>query len=262
MISSLANPKIKSVRALTRRRTRYREGRFVVEGLRLLDEVVRARLQPDWVLFTEGAAADPRAADLLDALRGRQVPCYPVSDKVMAACSDTETPAGLLAVLPFIRLSAPARPTLVLVCDGMRNPGNLGAVLRTAAAAGVEQVGLTSNTVDPYNPKTVRAGAGAHFRLPVAALSWEQLRASLAGLDVWLAAAGGNRPYHQVDWTRPVALVIGGEAEGTDARMRGLATGCVSIPMEREIESLNAAVAAGIILFEIVRQRRAQAGLG
>ncbi len=260
MISSPSNPKIKYVRSLARRRTRYQEERFIVEGLRLFDEVVRAESWPELVLFTQEAGSDPRAANLLDVLRHQGVPCYPVTDKVMAVCSDTEAPPGLLAVLPFVPWGIPKGLTWALVCGGMRNPGNLGAILRAAAAAGVQMVWLTPGTVDPYNPKAVRAGAGAHFCLPFASLSWEELEARLAGWDVWLAAAGGAQPYQAVDWTRPVALAVGGEAEGADPRLANLATGRVRIPMERGIESLNVAVAAGIILFEIARQRRGGIG--
>ena len=182
----------------------------------------------------------------------------------MTGCSDTETPQGVLAVLPFPRHGIPREPSLVLIVDRLRVPGNLGTILRTAAAAAVELVLLPPGTVDPYNPKTVRGGMGAHFRLPILQLDWEGVERHLAGLDVWLAAAGEGIRYDQVDWRRPVALIVGGEASGAGERAARLATGelggerCggrVRIPMPGGMESLNAAVAAGVVLFEIVRQR-------
>lgn len=256
MITSLFNDKVKLVRALARRQVRHRERRFIMEGVRLLGEVVRSEIQPDFVLHTEVAMRKLEAAPLLGLLARRGVPCHLVSDEVMAACADTVTPPGLLAVLPFPDMPAPARFTWTLVVDNVRTPGNLGAVLRTAAATGVEQVLLSPGTVDLYNPKVVRGGAGAHFCLLVLSLSWSEIGARLHGLDVWLAVAQGDLPYTDVDWKRPLALIVGGEARGASQAAVGLASGRVTIPMERGVESLNAAVAAGVLLFEIARQRR------
>jgi TrmH family RNA methyltransferase len=257
MITSLANDKVKLVRALARRRVRHQERRFIMEGVRLLGEVVRCEIQPDFVFHTEVAMRKLEAAPLISLLARRGVPCYLVSDEVMAACADTITPPGLLAVLPFPDIPVPARSTWTLVVDNVRTPGNLGAVLRTAAASGVEQVLLSPGTVDLYNPKVVRGGAGAHFRLPILSLSWSEIEARLSGLDVWLAATQGDLSYTDVDWRRPLALIVGGEARGASQPALELANRRVTIPMERGVESLNAAVATGVLLFEIARQRRA-----
>ena len=115
--------------------------------------------------------------------------------------------------------------------------GNLGAILRAAAATGVDQVLLSPGTVDLYNPKVIRGGAGAHFYLPIFSLAWNEIEARLDGLDIWLAAARGDVPYTIVNWKRPTALIVGGEARGASARAKTLAGGHVSIPMERGIES-------------------------
>jgi len=257
MITSLSNDKIKLTRALARRRTRYQERRFIAEGVRLLSEVVRLGIRPDFVLYTQASGESLDATPLLDQLAQREIPCHPVSDEVMAACADTVTPSGLLAVVPFPDIPVPAHATWTLVVDNMRTPGNLGTILRTAAAAGVDQALLSPGTVDLFNPKVVRGGAGAHFRLPVFALAWHEIETRLQGFDVWLAAIQGEMSYTQVDWKRPLALIVGGEARGASPAARALSSGCVTIPMAREIESLNAAVAAGVILFEIARQRGA-----
>ena len=186
------------------------------------------------------------------------VPCYGVSEPVMKACSDTVTPQGILAVLPIPDLPLPERPTLTLILDRVRDPGNLGAILRTALAAGVEQVLLASGTVDGSNPKVVRAAMGAHLRLPIAARRWGAIAEAVAGCDVWLATASGETVYTAVDWTRPVALIVGGEASGAGERAQALAQGQVSIPMAAGVESLNTAMATAVILFEAVRQRTAK----
>jgi len=256
MITSLRNEKVRLVRALqTRRRVRQREGRFVIEGVRLGEEASRAGAVPHFVLHTPAAAQRERAAALLSAWAGAGVPCHEVSEPVMEACSATETPQGLLAVVPIPRLPRPARPTLTLVLDRLRDPGNLGTILRTALAAGVEQVLLSPGTVDATNPKAVRAGAGAHFWLPVVPLGWEALVRAVEGCRVYVATATGGRTYTEVDWQGPVALVVGGEAAGVGERAMALAEEAISIPMAGGVESLNAAVATAVILFEAARQR-------
>ena len=257
MITSLSNDKVKLVRALARRRVRWRERCFILEGARLLGEVVRLAAHPRFVLHTEETRQNVKVAPLLDALIERGVPCHPVSEDVMAACTDTVTPSGLLAVAPFPEVPAPARSTWTLVVDSVRTPGNLGAILRTAAAAGVDQVLLSPGTVDLYNPKVVRGGAGAHFCLAILPLSWREIETRLQGLDVWLAAARGDLAHTQLDGKRPLALIVGGEARGASPSALALATGRVTISMARGVESLNVAVAAGVLLFEIARQRRA-----
>jgi TrmH family RNA methyltransferase len=143
-----------------------------------------------------------------------------------------------------------------LVVDSVRTPGNLGAILRTAAAAGVDQVLLSPGTVDFYNPKVVRGGAGAHFRLSILPLSWREIETRLGGCDVWLAAAQGDLAYTEVDWKQPLTLIVGGEARGASPSALSLATGRVTIFMSQSVESLNVAVATGVLLFEIARQRR------
>jgi len=259
MITSLKNSKVRTVRALqSRRRVRQREQYFVFEGTRLVEEAVRAGVPPVHVFYAEPVETSERDGRLLETLREMNVPCYAVSEPVMAACSDTETPQGILAVLPIPNLSRPEHPTLTLILDCVRNPGNLGTILRTALAVGVEQVLLTPGTVDASNPKVVRAAMGAHLLLPVAALRWEAVAEAVVGCDVWLAAAGGETLYTAVDWTRPVALIVGGEATGVGERALALAQGQVSIPMAAGVESLNTAVAAAVTLFEVVRQRMAR----
>jgi TrmH family RNA methyltransferase len=258
MITSLKNDKVRYVRALQgRRRVRQRERRFVFEGVRLIEEAVHAGVPPAYVFYTESIEADERGGRLLETLCRMNVPCYTVNEPVMAACSDTETPQGILAVLPIANLSRPEHPTLTLVLDRVRDPGNLGTILRAALAAGVDQVLLMPGTVDASNPKVMRAAMGAHLHLPVVTLGWEAIAEMLAGGDVWLAAAGGETLYTAVDWTRPAALIVGGEASGAGERAGGLAWGRVSIPMAAGVESLNTAMAAAVILFEVVRQRMA-----
>jgi len=254
MISSVANPKVKRIRNLqARRAAREAEGLFVAEGTRLVEEAARAPGAPRLALHVDGL--DPRGQAALDQLRARGAAVEMVTPQVMAAVSGAETPPGLLAVAPMPALEPPAPLTLALVLDGLRDPGNLGTILRTAAAAGVQAVFLAPGTVDAYNPKVVRAAMGAHFHVPIVPAGWEALAQRLAGLSLWLAEAGAGQAYHQVDWRGPSALIVGSEAGGPSPAARQLAPSLVSIPMPGQAESLNAAVAGGIILFEAARQR-------
>lgn len=256
VITSPSNPKIQYVRALARRRTRQREQRFIAEGVRLLEEALRAGTVPALVFFTGRLGTAARGRVILARLRERGVPTLRVSDAVMRAMSDTQTPQGILAVLPFPQLAPPPDPSLLLIVDGMRDPGNLGTLLRTAEAAGVQEVFLAPGTVDLYNPKVVRGAMGTHFRLPVRTEDWAEIADAVSGMQVLLADARGEQIYDSVDWRIPSALIVGGEAEGASIRARELAVTRVSIPMRGGTESLNAAIAAAIILFEAARQRR------
>jgi TrmH family RNA methyltransferase len=241
MITSTSNERVKYVHALSRRKTRQEEGRFVVEGVRLLEEAIRANVQPDFIFYI--ADLDERSQKLIERLHAGGVVCLDV------------TP-GILAVLPMAGMPLPTRPTLSVVADALRDPGNLGTLLRTSAAAGADEVLLGPGTVDLYNPKVVRGAMGTHFRLPIATMTWPVITVHLKGPSIWLADVRDAIPYIQVDWTKPSALIVGGEAEGASAEAEKLATGRVSIPMQCGIESLNAAVAAAVILFEAQRQRR------
>jgi TrmH family RNA methyltransferase len=179
-----------------------------------------------------------------------------VSTSLMKSLSETETPQGILAVLELAQLPLANSPDFVLIPDQIRDPGNLGTLLRTAAASGVQAVLLPPETTDAFAPKVVRAGMGAHFRLPIHSLNWEEVAqvVKLAGLQVFLADMEGQSCW-KADLRQPVALVIGGEADGASESARKLAHQKISIPMSGNVESLNAGVAGSVLMFEVVRQR-------
>jgi TrmH family RNA methyltransferase len=253
MITSLTNDKVKLVRALADRKHRVKEQRFAIEGARLIDDALAANLTPDWIFCAERLPS--RSQETLGRLKKRGVEIITVSDAVLKACSDTETPQGLIAVLSFPRLAVPPTPRMILIADSLRDPGNLGTLLRSAAAADVDVVLLSPETVDAYNPKVVRGAMGAHFRLPILEAAWSEITDRVRGMTVYLAAADGELSYTDVNWTLPSALIVGGEASGASKDALILATKRVSISLSREVESINAAVAASIILFEAKRQR-------
>ncbi len=253
MITSLTNDKVKLVRSLAERKQRVKAQRFAIEGARLIDDALAAGLTPEWIFCAERLPS--RSQETLGRLKERGAEIIPVSEAVLKACSETETPQGLIAVLPFPRLAVPSDPKLILIADAWRDPGNLGTLLRSAAAADVDVVLLSLETVDAYNPKVVRGAMGAHFRLPIISAAWAEIADRVRDMNVYLAAANGDLPYTAADWTRPAALIVGSEASGASQDATQLAAKRISIPLSRAVESLNAAVAASVILFEAKRQR-------
>jgi TrmH family RNA methyltransferase len=254
MISSLSNPNVKYVRRLqTDRRFRAREQVFVAEGTRWLVELAATATGLRQVYYTEKWLAEADHADILAQVSAKK---QPVRDNVMSVMSATETPPGALAVVDFISLDIPSKASLLLILDGVSDPGNLGTILRTAGAAGVDAVLLSPGCVDLYNPKVVRGAMGSHLRLPTRRLSWAEIARTCEGIEIWLAAADARVPYTAVEWRNPAALIVGNEAHGASEMARTLADNSISIPMQARTESLNVAVATAVILFEAVRQRR------
>ncbi len=258
MITSTDNVTVKTARALLEAKGRREQGRGLIEGVRLIEEALRAGIAPALVFFVEPARGNERAAALLAEAAQRGSRTVELSPKVFETLMDTVTSQGLVAVIPLPRVPAPPVPSFVLLLDQVRDPGNVGTILRSAEAAGVQQVILGPGCVDPWNPKVVRSGMGAHFRLPLlVAPTWGAVQEGLGGLPLWLADARGAEAYDRLDWNKPFALGIGGEAAGFGPEAHGLAAGHVMIPMAGPVESLNAAMAATVLMFEAARQRRA-----
>jgi TrmH family RNA methyltransferase len=253
IITSPANPTIALVRALGRADRRAAEGAFVVEGMRAIRDALQTGAAPRLLLVRQDAAA---VAGTLPIPHG--VPVRFVASSLFDRLSDVQTPQGLLAVFPIPDLPLPRDDPapLVLIVDRVRDPGNLGALLRAAAGSGATAVYRTPETVDPWNPKVVRAGMGAHFRIPLASFD-TAAREDLRRLPRRVVAtASGTRSYDAVDWIGPAALVIGGETEGVSPDLVAWSTEEAGIPLTNDLESLNAAVAGSVILFEAARQRR------
>ncbi len=253
-LTSRRNALVRQVRAWARRPAARREAQvLVLEGVRLAEEALRARARVLFAFATPTVGSRGRA--VLDAWQQQGVEVYEVTLPVMDALRTTKTPPGLVAVVARPRRPWPAQPTFVLILDGVSDPGNVGTLLRTAWAAGVEAVALVGEHADPWAPKVLRAGMGAHFHLPVWEGSWDELAPRLAGVTVYVAAAQGDVPYFGADFRQPVALIIGSEAHGPGSEAYQRAQQRVYIPMPGGAESLNAAVAGGILMLEVVRQR-------
>jgi len=263
MITSSQNSKIKLVRALLGRAKERREANaFVVEGVRLVEEAETGDWRFQFVLYDE--FLNERGKSLVERLTSRGVDVEKVSENLMQSLGETETPQGILAILQFSQLptlrqaqdGVPNSPNFILIPDQIRDPGNLGTLLRTAAATGVQAVLLPPETTDAFAPKVLRAGMGAHFRLPIHPMKWDEIgqMSKSANLQMILADIDGQSCW-ETDLRQPLALIVGGEADGASDEGRKLATQKISIPMAGNVESLNAGVAGSVLMFEVVRQR-------
>jgi len=254
MISSSQNPKIKLVRALTgRAKERHEAQAFLAEGVRLVEEAFAAAWPFRFVLYSDELSE--RGNKLIEKLANKKVEIEKVESGLLQSLSETETPQGIIAILNDSRIPIPESPDFILIPDSIRDPGNLGTLLRSADAAGVQAVWIPPETTDAFAPKVIRAGMGAHFRLPIQTLTWDKIHEGTRGLHVYLADMNGQSCW-ETDFRRPLALIIGGEAEGARNEARKLANASVKIPMAGGAESLNAAVAGSVLIFEVTRQRK------
>lgn len=260
LITSTKNPLVKRIRSLAKREQRDAEDRLVVEGVRMLEEVLDAGVAVELLVYVPAIGEDPRAAGVLARAKQGGIRLAPASPHVVAACSHVETPQGMMAVVakPRVALSTVlGEPnTLLVIADRIQDPGNLGTIIRIADAAGATAVVVTRGTVDPTNPKTVRATMGSIFHLPVVEVAADEIIAALEQREVrvLIADQAGAIDYTDADYRRPVAMVLGNEGQGPDARWREVATATVRIPLYGRAESLNVAVAAGLLLYEARRQ--------
>jgi len=228
----------------------------VVEGVRLVEEAFLAGRRPTLVLYSNDI--NLRGQQIIDGYTSEGVEVIPVAPHVMQVASDTQTSQGILATLPIQPIPIPDNPDFIVIPDGVRDPGNLGTILRTALAAGANAVILPPETVDPYSPKVIRAAMGAHFKLPILPMDWEQIHhlADTEHLTLYLTDSSGGQSHHEANLQAPLALIIGGEAHGAGQIAQTLANQHVTIPMAGGVESLNSAIAAAVLMFEVVHQRQ------
>ncbi len=250
---------VQYARSLRERRARERERAFLVEGPRVIADAMDAGFVPH-TLFWSPARSGALETALVRRAEHFGARVVPISEQVLEYVAETVTPQAVLAIFPFpeVPLVLPSdEQALFLIVDRVQDPGNLGTLLRSALGAGAHAVFLSPGTVDAYNPKVVRAAAGAHFRLPIRSVELSELARWAASVEQFVVAdPRATLPYDAVDWTVASALVIGSEAHGIAAEVSQLATRSVAIPLRGGLESLNAAVAGSVILFEAARQRR------
>ncbi len=265
LITSASNSRLKQLRAALRNGGSDAQGRIRIEGAKLVREAIRSHLLVDEVYVSESCRRDSETQALLNRIPG-EPEIVEVSDRLFPTIVSTEHPQGLLALarIPSIQLDALLqRSSILLVGCELQDPGNLGTLLRSAEAFGVEGVLLTQTSVDPWNEKVVRASAGAIFRLPcLGGFEGKDLLGNLERNRFHLVAA---TPRAAIDFRKAhygdrFALILGNEGKGLSQEILSQVQTRIQIQMAAGIESLNVAVAASIILCEAARQRRGSGG--
>ena len=259
VIRSRHHPKIKRARAFLEPDARRKESRFLVEGFRLLEEAVASGLRCESFFYTQKLASQERGKALLDLLRRLKIPSHEISDRVLGSLKETKTSQGAIGLFRQPDWTGnwekPLRSGMVLVACGVSDPGNLGTMIRMGEAAGLRGLLLTQGTVEPYHPKVLRASMGSLFRLPVMTIA-DPVPSFSTGAQIMAAVSRGGDPPAALDFKRPTFLLMGQESSGIDKELLERATHRVSIPMVKEVESLNVAMATAILLYEMVRQNR------
>lgn len=276
MISSTSNSRVKRLAALMQKAKYRREEQvFIVEGVRMFQEA-----PPEWVkevyiseaFFNRYVKRDENKADrrVKEFLKTFQYEVF--SDEVFQKVSDTQTPQGVLCVLTMPQYELPEcvdnwisamergkRPPLLVLLEDLQDPGNLGTILRAGEGAGVSGIIMTRQTADIFNPKVIRATMGSIYRVPffiVDGLSDTIDLLKQKGIAVYAAHLDDSVDYDEPDYTRPTAFLIGNEGNGLRRETADRASQYIRIPMEGQVESLNAAAAAAILMYEASRQRR------
>lgn len=257
MITSTGNPQVKHLLQLQKKsKVRNEEKLFLVEGLRMFVEVPEERVEK---VYVSESLYNKKKAEL----RLNRFSYEILSDNVFQHVSDTKTPQGILCVVRQqqynIEEILQKKDPHFVVLDNLQDPGNLGTIVRTAEAAGVSAVFLNRESVDLYNPKTIRSTMGSIYRMPV--IYVENLVELLQkfkkkGVQSYAAHLEGRNEYDAENYTTGTAILIGNEGNGLSQEVADQADIRVRIPMEGKVESLNAAIAASVLMFEVYRQRR------
>ena len=242
-------------RDLRRRKAREREGLFVVEGVRAVEELLRSPLSINGLLVAPKLVESERGVSLIEAARARKLEVAEVDEKEFRSAAETESPQGIIAIAkaPDRSLEAfvDANPMRLLLLDAVQDPGNVGTIIRTAAALGATATIALPGTVDVWNAKVVRSAMGAHFHYPAFHASWEDCESFLkwTRVPLWVADVGDSRVPTPIP--ERLALAVGNEGGGLSAPVRSSAERVVSVPITSTVESLNVAVATGILLHEL-----------
>ena len=261
MITSTSNARVKRlVNLKKKRKSRDEEKVFLVEGIRMFREVPVKQLEEVYV--SESFYKKERDTVEL-VLKGSEVRPEVLSDTVFDYVSDTKTPQGVLCVVRQIEYSleevTAGECPMIMVLDHLQDPGNLGTILRTAEGAGVTGILMDQECVDVYNPKTIRSTMGSVYRMPFCYV--EDLKEGIcclkkSGIHTYAAHLEGSQNYEKEDYRKPCAFLIGNEGNGLRKEIADLADIYIKIPMKGQVESLNAAIAASVLMFEAARQRR------
>lgn len=261
-ITSQANPKIKQARALRQRKERDASGLFLVEGIHHVGEAVEAGATVEYICYAPDLLTSAFANDLIARASARNIPCYPTSAQVFESLAEKENPTGLIAVvrkpIQNLKSQTPNPKSQFVALVSPQDPGNIGAILRTIDAVGASGLLLLDGGADPFQPNAVRASMGAILHVPVVSASFEEFSewAKQGGFNVVGASAKASADYRAADYKRPLILLLGSEQKGLSPEQTAVCDQMIRLPMQGKVSSLNLAVAAGVMLYEVLAQRR------
>lgn len=260
-ITSMKNPMIKEIKSLYRKKERMKSKSFIIEGIKIIEEAIDHSYPIKNIIYTDKLMDTKGGPEFYQTIRDREELIY-VGDNIFKEISDTENPQGVLAIAKFQfedldKLKDKENPALIFL-DRLQDPGNMGTIIRTADAFNFDGLIITDGSVDPYNPKVVRATMGSIFRLPI-----YYIEDSLRGLNklkenrlrIISTSLEGSLPIYDIDYSGGFVLVIGNESTGVSDEIFSLSDRLIRIPMPGKAESLNAGVAASIIMYEGMKQR-------
>lgn len=254
-IESKENNLFKNTKKLKERKNRNKNNKYIIEGFRLVKEAFKAKVDIDYLIVTEDSVG--KIDEFLLNYITSDIKIYKISEHLFKELISTETPQGILAVVNMNIM--PLRPygSFYLLCDKLQDPGNLGTIIRTAHAAGVQGIVLTKGTVDIYNEKTIRSTMGSIFYMPI---HYDNDDLSLVkrlkedGFNLVVTSLDTDKNFFDINLKGKVLLTVGNEGNGVSSEVLELADTKVKIPMPGNAESLNVAIAASVIMYEKVRQ--------
>ena len=256
-IESKENNLFKNTKKLKERKNRNKSNKYVIEGVRLVEEAFKAKVSIDYLIVTKDGTE--KLEQFLKSYITEDMKIYEISDNLFKELISTETPQGVLAVINMNIVPLQANGNFYLLCDKLQDPGNLGTIIRTAHAAGVQGIILTKGTVDIYNEKTIRSTMGSIFFIPI---HYEDDNLSLVkrlkqdGFNLVVTSLDTNKDFFEEDLRGKTILTVGNEGNGVSKEVLELADTKVKIPMPGNAESLNVAIATSVIMYEKVRQDR------
>lgn len=260
-ITSLKNPLIKEIKSLYRKKERIKNSSFIIEGIKIIQEAINYEYPIRNIIYTDRLLNTKDGMEFYESIIGLDNITY-VPDNIFKEISDTENPQGILAIARFeyktIEQIHKKEKLFLLLLDGLQDPGNMGTIIRTADAFNIDGIIITSGSVDPYNPKVVRATMGSIFRVPLYYTSdglSELTSLRDKNIKIYSTSLEGSIPIYNANFKESIVLIVGNESKGVSDDYYSLSDKLIKIPMPGNAESLNAGVAASIIMYEVMKQR-------
>ena len=260
-ITSLKNPLIKEIKSLYRKKDRVKNKSFIIEGIKIVEEAIDNSYPIKNIIYTDQLFKTNDGEEIFQKIKSLDNIIY-VSQNIFKEISDTENPQGILATAMYeynnIKEIEKIKKPFLLFLDGVQDPGNMGTIIRTADAFNIDGVIITDGCVDPYNPKVVRATMGSIFRVPLYYISnsvADLTELKNQNIKIYSTSLSGSTPIYEIDFKEGFILSIGNESKGVSEEVFSLSDGLIKIPMPGMAESLNAGIAASIIMYEAMKQR-------